>query len=427
MTLDRSSTDASWGRRRVAVVGMGFATPAGDAPGVLLETMLAGESVVAVDRLLDEADAPVRMAARLRDFDPTRHLSKKEARRLDPAVQLALATGLDALADAGPISADPARCAVVTGTGVGAAETLATQFRKYLEAGPRALAPLLVPTTMANAAAAVLSMHAGWSGPSTCVVTACASGGQAIGEGAEMIRHGRADIVLAGGFDAPVTPWNIAAFWRVAALSCRHHDPKGSSRPFDIERDGFVMGEGAAFLVLERWDRAVARGARILAELAGFGWNNDAYHLTAPAPDGALAAQCMEMALADAGLQPGDVSHINAHGTSTRINDATEAKAITKVFGPGAVPVTAPKGIFGHLIGGAGAVEAVVAILCMNGCVVPPVANLEQLDPDVEADIVRGEPRPIALGPVLSNSFAFGGHNVSLAFVPATDAGGRHG
>lgn len=406
------------GRPRVAVTGIGLRSPAGCDLETFWSTLLRGECVAATVDELVEAEAPVRFGCTIEDFDPTSHLAPKEARRLDRAVQLGLCAALDAIEDAGALGAESSRCAVVAATGIGSPRTLEEQFLGFHERGPRAIAPLTVPSTMPNATAALVSMHKHWTGPSSCVSTACAAGAEAIGKGAELIRSGRADVAVVGGFEAPITPWNAAAFWRVAALSTRNEDPQGSSRPFDAERDGFVMGEGAGFLLLERRDLAVARGARVYAELAGFGWNSDAFHLTAPSPDGEGAAACMRLALADAGLAPEEIGHVNAHGTSTKVNDGLEAKAISAVFGDTMPPVTAPKGVIGHLIGGGGAVEAVASIVGMDRGEVPPIANCATPDLDVDVDLVRDEPRRTARGPVISNSFAFGGHNVSLVFVP---------
>jgi 3-oxoacyl-[acyl-carrier-protein] synthase II len=264
-------------------------------------------------------------------------------------------------------------------------------------------------------------MHLGWTGPNICVATACAAGSHAIGEGARLIRDNTADVVLAGGAEAVVVPIAIAAFARMGALSGRHDDPARASRPFDAARDGFVMGEGAAFLVLERYDRALARGAHIYGEILGYGRNADAYHITAPSPGGSGATACMQLALEDAGLAPSDIGHVNAHGTSTPLNDASEAEAIVKVFNGSTPPVTSIKGVTGHLIAAAGAVECVASILAARDGVVPPTANHEQTDPNISIDVIAGSPRELR-GPVLSNSFGFGGHNATLVVGPASAA-----
>jgi 3-oxoacyl-[acyl-carrier-protein] synthase II len=272
---------------------------------------------------------------------------------------------------------------------------------------------------MANATAALVAMKLGWTGPNFCIATACTAGSHGVGEAARLIRDGSADVMLAGGTEACITPIALASFARMGALSSRVHEPERASRPFDPERDGFVIGEGAAFLVLERWDRAESRGARIWGELLGYGRNADAYHVTAPSPGGVGAAACMQLALADAGLEPGQVGHVNAHGTSTPLNDAAEAEAIVKVFGEDGPPVTSVKGAIGHLIGAAGAAEAVASLLAVRDGVVPPTVNHDRPDPEMAIDVVAGAPRQVPPAPVVSNSFGFGGHNATLVLAPA--------
>jgi 3-oxoacyl-[acyl-carrier-protein] synthase II len=272
---------------------------------------------------------------------------------------------------------------------------------------------------MPNATAALISMQFGWTGPNICVATACAAGAHAIGEGVRMIRDGSADLALAGGSEAAVCPIALSAFARMGALSTREIAPELASRPFDIDRDGFVIGEAGAFMVLERWDHAVSRGARIWGEVSGYGRNADAYHVTAPSPGGAGAASCIQTTLLDAALQPAGIAHVNAHGTSTPLNDAAEAEAIVKAFGEKAPPVTSIKGVTGHLIGAAGAAEAVASVLSICNGLAPPTANHERADPAIAIDVVAGEPRPIPAGPVLSTSFGFGGHNAALILSPA--------
>lgn len=403
---------------RAVITGVGLRTPAGFALPDFWRVLCMGRSLVTEDPSLVAGGAPVRISARIPSFDPTDHLTAKEARRLDRAVQLGVCAALDALEDAGRVNIDPTRGGVIAATGIGCVRTFEDQFRLFSLEGPRSVAPMAVPGIMSNGATALIAMRSGWHGPTSCIVTACAAGAQAIGEGAEMIRSGRADAMIVGGFESAISPWNISAFWRVAALSSRHADPERSSRPFDVNRDGFVMGEGAAFFVLEELESARSRGATIYAEVAGYGCNNDAHHLTAPMPTGESWTSCMKMALTDAGLHPTNVTQLNAHGTATRLNDLVEARAIADVFGPDGIPVTAPKSIFGHLIGASGAVEAAGSILSMLHGVVPPSANCDQLDADMQVDIVRTQPREVGVGPVMSNSFAFGGHNVCLLFAP---------
>ena len=408
------------GRVRVAVTGLGVKTPAGSDLDSFWRTLTAGVSAAGEITLFDPSALSVRIGCQVADFDATPYVGAKEARRLDRSTQLGVAAAADALADAGDVASDPARCGVVMGGGVGGLTTLEEQVVTRYEKGPARVSPFLVPMMMVNATAGTIAMRFGWTGPNLCIATACAASANAIGEATRLIRYGEADVVLAGGAECCITPTAMAAFARMTALSGRNDDPKRASRPFDAARDGFVMGEGAAALVLESWDHAVARGAHIYGEIAGYGRNADAYHITAPSPGGAGAAACMQLALDDAGLRPDDIAHVNAHGTSTPLNDAAEAEAIHKVFGDAAPPVTSTKGVTGHLIGAAGATEAVACLLAIANGEVPPTANLEQIGDDIRLDIVAGEPRAVAAGPALSNSFGFGGHNASLIITPAS-------
>lgn len=404
-------------RPRVAVTGMSASTPLGPDVTSFWNGLLEGRSGARRIDLLSDAGVPVDFACPVDEPDPSGHVGAKEARRLDRTALIGLSAGLDAVAEAG-LDADPARCGVVVGTGVGGIRTLEEQQRTFLERGPERVSPFLVPMMMANATAAHLSMRLGWTGPSLCVETACAAGANAIGEALRLLRSGAADVVLAGGVEAAITPLTVSAFWRMGALSTRGDEPGRASRPFDVDRDGFVMGEGAGFLLLERWETAVARGADIVGEVVGYATNADAHHVTAPAPGGEGAAACMAAALDDAGLDPDGIGHVNAHGTSTPLNDAAEAEAIGKVFGGRRPPVTSVKGATGHLVGAAGAVEAVAALLAAVRGVVPPTANHEQTDPALDIDVVAGGPREIGAGPALSNSFGFGGHNACLVVAP---------
>ncbi|HJV09015.1 MAG TPA: beta-ketoacyl-ACP synthase II [Acidimicrobiales bacterium] len=408
-------------RTRVAITGLGVKTPAGCDLDTFWSTLQAGTSCAAPIKRIDPAALPVRFACEVTEFDPTTYFDTKEARRTDRVAQLAFGAAADALADAGELGADPARCGVVAAAGVGGLITQEEQEYNLFSKGPNRVSPMLVPMMMPNAAAALVGMKLGWTGPNFCIATACAGGSHAIGEAARLIREGSSDVVLAGGSEACVTPIAIAAFARMGALSNRNDQPTQASRPFDADRDGFVMGEGAGFLVLEDWDRAVARGAHIYGEVAGYGRNSDAYHVTAPAPGGAGAAHCMRLALADAGLEPADIGHVNAHGTSTELNDAAEAEAVVKVFGEHSLPVWSAKGSIGHLIAAAGAVEAVAAMLSLRDGVVPPTVNHERAEPELAIDVVAGEPRKLAAAPVVSNSFGFGGHNASLVLKPNTE------
>jgi 3-oxoacyl-[acyl-carrier-protein] synthase II len=406
-------------RPRVAITGMGVKTPAGQNLSSFWAGLIGARSVAAPITGLDVSELPVRIACQVQDFDPAHYLDTKEARRVDRVAQLGYAAAADALEDAGTMTVDHARCAVVAGTGIGGLGTQEEQERVFFQRGASRVSPFLVPMMMPNATAALISMQLGWTGSNTCIATACAAGAHAVGEGARLIRDGSADVVLSGGSEAPISPIALVAFSRMGALSNRQDDPGRASRPFDVDRDGFVIGEGAAYIVLERWDQALSRGARIWGEVAGYGRNADAYHVTAPSPGGAGAAACIDLALRDAALEPAAIGHVNAHGTSTPLNDAAEAEAIVKVFGGSAPPVTSIKGVTGHLIGAAGAAEAVAAVLALDNGVAPPTANHEHTDPAIDIDVVADQPRPIAAEPVLSTSFGFGGHNAALILSPA--------
>lgn len=407
------------GRTRVAVTGLGVKTPAGIDVATFWDSLLTGRSCAAPIKAFDSSDQLVHFACEVSDLDTDSYLGPKEARRLDRVTHLGFTAAADALTDAGEVNADPERCAVMASTGIGGLSTLEENCRNYFERGPSRVSPFFVPMMMPNATAGVISMHYGWTGPALCVATACAAGTNAIGEGARLIRDGSSDVVLAGGSEFPITPITIAAFARMGALSSRHDNPSGASRPFDADRDGFVIAEGAAFVVLETLERARARGARIYGEVAGYGRNSDAYHITAPSPGGTGAAACMQQALDDAGLAPDAIGHVNAHGTSTELNDASEAEAVRKVFGDDPPPITSNKGSIGHMIAGAGAAEAVASLLSIRDGVAPPTANLERVGDDIGLDVIAGSPRELGAKPVLSNSFGFGGHNATLVLIPS--------
>jgi 3-oxoacyl-[acyl-carrier-protein] synthase II len=384
--------------RRVAVTGLGAVTCCGIGVGALWEGLIRPS---------------IEGERRVPAFDPSRFFDAKEARRIDRFAQFSVAAADEALADAGELDADPARAGTVFATGVGGFHTLAEQVGVYNERGARRVSPFLVPMMMANAGAANISMRAGWRGPSETIATACAAGTHAVSAAARLVATGRLDVAIAGGAEASLHPVAIAAFANMTALST-----SGVSRPFDVRRDGFVMSEGAAALVLEDLDRARARGARVYAEIAGAASTADAHHITAPAPDGSGAVACMELALSDAGLVAADVGHVNAHGTSTPLNDLAESRAINKVFGGPGPAVTSTKGVVGHGLGAAGAIEAVASVLSIEHRLIPHTYGYEQPDPEIQLDVVAGEPRPWEPGPVLSNSFGFGGHNGCLVLVP---------
>lgn len=406
------------GRPRVAVTGLGTKSPAGCDLEEFWSTVEAGRSCGARLTLVDPDPLPVGIGCETTCFDVTDYLAPKQARRLDRVTHLGWAAAADALAHAGDVVVDPARSGVVVGTGVGGLITLEQQVRIALEKGLARVSPFLVPMMMINATAGEIGMQLGWTGPNFVVATACAASTNAIGDATRLVQDGSADLVLAVGAESCMTPTAIAAFARMGALSTRDDAPERASRPFDADRDGFVMGEGASALVVERLDRAEARGAPVHAEVVGYGRTSDAYHITAPSPGGEGAAACMQQALDDAGLEAAAIGHVNAHGTSTELNDAAESEAIGKVFGSESPPVTSTKGVVGHLIGAAGATEALATILAIGRGVVPPTANHERAGADIALDVVAGEARPVAPAPALSNSFGFGGHNAALIFAP---------
>lgn len=388
--------------RRVVITGLGAVSCCGIGADALWEG-LVHPSV--------EGDRSVR------DFDPARWFGPKEVRRADPFTQYSVAAAEEALADAGELGADPDRAGVVFTTGVGGFHTLADQVEVFNTRGAARVSPFLVTMMMANAGPAAISMRTGWHGPSENVVTACAAGTHAIGAAARLVASGRCDVMIGGGAEAGGKhPVATAAFANMTALSTSGH-----SRPFDARRDGFVAGDGAAGVVLEERERAIARGARIYAEVVGAASTADAFHITAPSPDGAGAVACMELALADADLAAGDVRQINAHGTSTALNDLAEARAINKVFGEPGPPVTSNKGVTGHGLGAAGAIEAVASVLSIVHRLIPPTAGYEEPDPEIHLDVVHGSARPWEPGPLLSNSFGFGGHNGCLVIAPPGD------
>ena len=389
--------------RRVAVTGLGVVAPCGIGAeaywqGLLGPGITSGRSV-SID-----------------DWDPSPwYDSPKESRRADRFEQFATAAAAEAFEQAGGVEAigvDPARFGTIYATGVGGLNSLEDQIQVRLDRGDRRVSPFLVPMMMANSAGAAISMKYGLQGPNETVCTACAAGTHAIGNAARQIAWGRCDAVVTGGSESAATLTSIAAFSNMTAITST-----GISRPFDVGRDGFVMGEGGAVLILEEWEHAVSRGATILAEIVGAGSNADAHHITAPSPGGAGATVCMKLALDDAGLAPEDIKQINAHGTSTPLNDAAEAEAVRKVFGEAAPPVTSGKGVTGHALGAAGALEAASVILSIQKRLIPPTANTTTVDLGI--DVVMGEPRPWEPGPTISNNFGFGGHNGSVIISPA--------
>ncbi|WP_448594359.1 beta-ketoacyl-ACP synthase II [Thermoflexus hugenholtzii] len=405
---------------RVVVTGMGAITPLGNDVETFWRNVVAGRSGVGPITLFDASAMKTRIAAEVKGFDPEVWFGRKEARRMDRYAQFALAATQQALQDArlDPARVDRERVGVILGTGIGGIGALVQGVETLMTRGPDRISPFMVPMMLADTAPGLIAIAYGFRGPNMAVVTACASGTNAIGEAMHLIRRGDADVVIAGGAEAAILPVAVAAFNVMGAISTRNEEPERASRPFDRTRDGFVMGEGAGILILERLEHARARGARIYAEVVGYGTSADAYHITAPLENGEGAALAMRRALADAGLSPRDIDYINAHGTSTPLNDKSETQAIKAVFGEAAydVPISSTKSMIGHLLGAAGAVEAIVCIRAITDGVIPPTINYEHPDPECDLDYVPNVARRKPVRTAMSNSFGFGGHNACVIF-----------
>ncbi|HEX7535844.1 MAG TPA: beta-ketoacyl-ACP synthase II [Dermatophilaceae bacterium] len=405
--------------QRIVVTGLGATTPVGGTATETWEAVLAGQSGVRVMPFdwVETYQLPVKIAATIKQ-PPADVLARVEVRRLDPAGQYALIASREAWADAGTPEVEPERLGVVIGTGIGGVHTLLDQWDTLREKGVRRVFPLAVPMLIVNGPAAAVSIELGARAGAHAPVSACSSGAEAIGYAMEMIRSGRADVVVAGGTEAAMHPMPIAGFTAMQALSTRNDDPEAASRPYDTGRDGFVLGEGAAVVVLESEAHAKARGAKIYAEVAGVGISSDAYHIAAPDPEGAGAARAMRDAVEGAGLTPKDIVHINAHATSTPVGDIAESNAIRRAFGDEVdhMPVSATKSMTGHLLGAAGALESVFTILAVHHRLAPATINLDDFDPEIALDVVHGEHRTLPEGDIaaLNNSFGFGGHNLAL-------------
>ena len=416
-------------RVRVVVTGMGCVSPLGQNVETTWRALLAGTSGVAPITQFDASTFKTRFAAEVKDFDPEALLGRRDARRMDRVTQFATVAAGEALSSSGLAIDDGnrGRIGVVLGTGIGGIGTLLKGAQVLAERGPHWVSPFMVPMMLPDTGAGQVAIHFGLRGPNLAVVTACATGTNAIGEAAEMIRRGAADAMVAGGSEAAIVPVALAGFNVMDAISIRNDDPERASRPFDRDRDGFVLGEGAAAIILESLDHARSRRALILAEVAGYGTTNDAYHMSAPLEDGAGASACMRLALADAGLAPTEIDYINAHGTSTRLNDASETSAIKTVFGELAysIPISSTKSMTGHLLGAAGAVEAIFSILALREGVIPPTINYQTPDPACDLDYVPNRSRPAKIRRALSNSFGFGGHNASVILSEPPPNGDR--
>lgn len=402
--------------KRIAITGMGAVTPVGIGVDAMWDSIAAGRSGISPITHFDASEYSSRIAGYIHDFDPSAFLDSKEARRMARFQQFAIAAADEAIKDSGLVVDDSnaERIGVIVGSGIGGLQVMEEQTLLLAERGPSRVSPFLVPMMIVDLAAGLISIRHGLKGINYAPVSACATGNHAIGEASEAIRRGAADVVVAGGFDAGVTQLGVAGFCAARALSTRNDDPTGASRPYDVGRDGFVIGEGGAVVVLEDWDHAVARGAHIHAELLGYGASADAYHITSPAPDGSGAIRSMRMAIAQAGIEPDAIGYVNAHGTSTQQGDIGETRAIKAVFGASVPPVSSTKSMTGHLLGGAGAMEAAICVKAINNELLPPTINLSDPDPECDLDYIPNVARAAKVDVVMSNSFGFGGHNATL-------------
>ncbi len=403
---------------RVVITGLGLVTPVGNDVATSWDALVAGRSGVGLITLFDASEYPARIAAEVRGFDPVALFGRREARRMDRFVQFAMASAGQALDDAGLIVAgdNAHRIGVVIGSGIGGIISLLDQAEVMRTRGPQRVSPFLIPMMLVDTASGQVAIAHGLKGPNFSVISACATGANAIGEAAEVIRRGAADVMLAGGSEACIVPLALAGFAVMQAVSTRNDEPERACRPFDATRDGFVMGEGAGVVVLESEVHARARSAKIYAELVGYGATSDAYHITAPDETGDGAARAMQAALDQASLAPEQIGYLNAHGTSTMLNDKGETAAIKTVFGDHAyqLPVSSTKSMTGHLLGAAGAVEAIFSVLVLAEGILPPTINYEHPDPECDLDYVPNEARRVSVDYAMSNSFGFGGHNASL-------------
>ena len=406
--------------KRVVVTGLGAVTPVGNTVPAMWDALIAGRSGVGAITCFDAGAFESQIAAEVKGFDPLAYLSPKEVKRSERFVQFAIAASKQAVTDAGIRieQEQPFRCGVVIGTGMGSMHLIEEQHSVLLSRGPKKLTPFMIPMLICNMAPGHVAMDLGFRGPNFCTTTACASGAHGVGEAFRLIQHGQADVMLGGGTESCITPMAVGGFCALMALSRRNDNPQGASRPFDKERDGFVIGEGAGVMVLEELEHAKKRGAKIYAEMVGYGLTADAYHMTAPDPEGEGAAHAMAMALQDATLRPEEIAYINAHGTSTELNDKIETLAIKKTFKEAAkkVAVSSTKSMTGHLIGAAGGIEAIISVLAITHGVIPPTINYQHPDPACDLDYVPNHARKAPVDVTLSNSLGFGGHNASVIF-----------
>ncbi len=404
--------------KRVVITGMGALTPIGNDKDAFWNNLLAGVSGINKITRFDPTDFTSQIAGEVKDFDPSKYIDKKEAKRMDRVTQFAVSAAKMALEDSAIDldKEDRTRIGTCIGTGIGGVETLHEQYKNLFDKGPGRVSPFFVPMMIANMAAGQTSILFGLQGPNLCIVTACATGTNCIGEAFRSIQRGYSDVMVAGGTEAAVSPIAVAGFCSMKALSTRNDEPQKASRPFDKDRDGFVMGEGSGIVVLESLDHALARNAKIYAEVIGYGTNADAYHITAPAPEGMQAGACMQLAIDDAGIKPEDVDYVNAHGTSTSLNDKNETIAIKRIFGEHAkkIMISSVKSMTGHLLGAAGGIELIASALTVQQDIVPPTINYTTPDEDLDLDYVPNVARKAVVDIAISNSFGFGGHNAAL-------------
>lgn len=407
-------------KRRVVVTGLGLVTPLGIGVEASWKSVIEGRSGIGPITQFDASQLPVRIAGEVKGFDPSLYIEAKEIKKMDRFIHFAMAAATMAVEDSGLKITDrnAERVGVIIGAGMGGLPAIEYYHRVYLEKGYRRISPFFIPMLIINLASGNVSIKFGAKGPNSAVVTACATGSHSIGDSFKIIQRGDADAMIAGGTESVITPLGVGGFAVMKALSTRNDEPEKASRPFDAERDGFVMGEGAGVIVLESLDSALKRGARIYAEIIGYGMSSDAYHITTPAPEGEGAARCMKAALKDAGIEPQKVNYINAHGTSTKYGDELETAAIKKVFGEHAYKlcVSSTKSMTGHLLGAAGGVEAVFSILSIYHSIVPPTINLENPDPECDLDYAPNKAKQMDVEYAMSNSFGFGGTNACLLF-----------
>ncbi len=404
-------------KQRVVITGMGVITSLGQDLSTLWDNLMAGKSGISKIEAFDTSDYTTKIAASIKDFNPEDYIDRKDARKMDRFVQFAVAASKMALEDSKLVigeNVDAERVGVSVGSGIGGLGTWEDQHNALIEKGPKRVSPFFIPMMIANMGSGQVSISLGAKGPNTSPVTACATGSHAIGDSFRMIQRGDADAMICGGAEATIRPIGIAGFCSMRAMSTRNDEPEKASRPFDTERDGFVMGEGSGVLILESLDHALKRGAHIYSEVIGYGLSGDAHHMTEPDPEG--AARCIRMAIRDAGLNPEDIDYINAHGTSTPVGDKSETEAVKKTLGEHAykVAISSTKSMTGHLLGAAGGVEAVICGLALQHQTIPPTINLDNQDPACDLDYVPNKPRKADLNVVMSNSFGFGGHNATV-------------